>query len=220
MQAASYTDCMRPSPAPEPDRAPRLLALDTATERLCVAVVDGAQEWVGDEAGGPLASQRLLPLAFDLLQRAGLALGELDAIAFGRGPGAFTGLRTACSVAQGLALGADLPVLSIDSLAVVAEDAFAHFHWPDRVHTRCELYSKLIGAAYRCATTFNEFRPRSPGDDTSTAAYLRAACSARVMTRCNRTRTSLPAKRSRKSRPSKAPFVPRRDQGRVASKPG
>ena len=125
MQAASYTDRMRRSSAPEPDRPPRLLALDTATERISVAVVDGEEQWVADEAGGPLASQRLLPRVFELLEHAGLALGDLDAIAFGRGPGAFTGLRTACSVAQGLAFGADLPVLSIDSLAVVAEDAFA-----------------------------------------------------------------------------------------------
>ncbi|MES2957602.1 MAG: tRNA (adenosine(37)-N6)-threonylcarbamoyltransferase complex dimerization subunit type 1 TsaB [Pseudomonadota bacterium] len=116
---------MSPAPAPSPPRSPRLLALDTATECLFVAVVDGAQQWVAEEAGGALASQRLLPLAFSLLDRAGLGLSELDAIAFGRGPGAFTGLRTACSVAQGLAFGAGLPVLAIDSLALIAEDALA-----------------------------------------------------------------------------------------------
>jgi tRNA threonylcarbamoyladenosine biosynthesis protein TsaB len=115
----------RPTPA-EPPRPTRLLALDTATERIAVAVVDGERQWLAEEAGGPLASQRLLPLVFALLERAGLALADLDAIAFGRGPGAFTGLRTACSVAQGLAFGATLPVLAIDSLALVADDAFAH----------------------------------------------------------------------------------------------
>jgi tRNA threonylcarbamoyladenosine biosynthesis protein TsaB len=102
-----------------------LLALDTATDRITVAVVDGELQWVAEEAGGPLASMRLLPLVFTLLERAGLALRDLDAIAFGRGPGAFTGLRTACSVAQGLAFGAGLPVLAIDSLALIAEDALA-----------------------------------------------------------------------------------------------
>ena len=55
---------------------PRLLALDTATERLSVAVVAGAQQWTADEAGGALASQRLLPLVFSVLERAGLRLRE------------------------------------------------------------------------------------------------------------------------------------------------
>lgn len=106
-------------------RAARLLALDTATEQMAVAVVDGASQHAANEAGGALASQRLLPLAFELLERAGLTLASLDAIAFGRGPGAFTGLRSTCAVTQGLAFGAGLPVLAIDSLMIVAEDARA-----------------------------------------------------------------------------------------------
>jgi tRNA threonylcarbamoyladenosine biosynthesis protein TsaB len=108
-----------------PIRAPCLLALDCATERLAVAVVAGARQWCAVEEGGPRASQRALPLAFELLAQAGLRASDLDAIAFGRGPGAFTGLRTACAVAQGLAFGLGRPVLAIDSLALVAEDAFA-----------------------------------------------------------------------------------------------
>ena len=99
------------------------MALDTATEQMALAVVAGERIWCAQEAGGALASQRLLPLAFDLLRAATLSPSQLDAIAFGRGPGAFTGLRTACSVAQGLALGIDCPVLAIDSLMIVAEDA-------------------------------------------------------------------------------------------------
>ena len=83
------------------------MALDTATEQMALAVVAGERIWCAQEAGGALASQRLLPLAFDLLRAATLSPSQLDAIAFGRGPGAFTGLRTACSVAQGLALGID-----------------------------------------------------------------------------------------------------------------
>lgn len=105
-------------------RAPRLLALDCATERLAVAVVDGDATWCVDEDGGAAASSRLLPCIFEQLARAGLTLRDLDAVAFGCGPGAFTGLRGACAVAQGLAFGAGLPVLSIDSLALVAEGAW------------------------------------------------------------------------------------------------
>ena len=113
------------APAPKGRRTPCLLALDTATERISVALLAGDDEWLADEAGGALASQRVLPMVFELLAGAQTSLADLDAIAFGRGPGAFTGLRTACSVAQGLAFGAGLPVLAIDSLALVAEDAFA-----------------------------------------------------------------------------------------------
>lgn len=100
-----------------------LLALDTSTERLAVAVVAGERQWCALEQGGPRASQRLLPLAFELMASAGIEPAALDAVAFGRGPGAFTGLRTACSVAQGLGLGLHRPLLPIDSLALVAEEA-------------------------------------------------------------------------------------------------
>ncbi len=102
---------------------PRVLALDTATERMAVAVVDGERVWSAEEEGGARASLRLLPLAFALLREARLTPSQLDAVAFGRGPGAFTGLRTAASVAQGLALGLGRPVLPLDSLALVAEAA-------------------------------------------------------------------------------------------------
>ena len=61
-----------------------------------------------------------------LLQRVGWTFADLDAIAFGRGPGGFTGLRTACAVAQGLAWGQGVPVVPVDSLAIVSEDAARH----------------------------------------------------------------------------------------------
>lgn len=100
-----------------------LLAFDTATERLHVALGVGARAWTREASGGPRSSATLLPTAFELLAEAGLALGDLDAIAFGQGPGAFTGLRTACAVAQGLAVGTGKPLLAIDTLMAVAEDA-------------------------------------------------------------------------------------------------
>ena len=103
-----------------------LIAFDTATERMTIAVKgQGGQVWSHDGEGGAKASAALLPAILGLLRDAGLRLTDLDAIAFGRGPGAFTGLRTACSVAQGLALGAGKPVLPIDSLLAVAEQARA-----------------------------------------------------------------------------------------------
>ncbi|HET9976011.1 MAG TPA: tRNA (adenosine(37)-N6)-threonylcarbamoyltransferase complex dimerization subunit type 1 TsaB [Burkholderiaceae bacterium] len=104
---------------------PKLLALDCAGDRLVVALVLGERQHGADEPGAARASARALPLVQELLRAAGVAFGALDAIAFGRGPGAFTGLRTACSIAQGLAFGLDRPVLALDSLALHAEDAWA-----------------------------------------------------------------------------------------------
>ena len=105
----------------------KLLAFDTSTELLSIAVHAGAGAPVLEHegAGGAQASAALIPAIQELLARAGLTLAELDAIAFGRGPGSFTGLRTATAVAQGLGFGAGVPVLPIDTLLAVAEEAHA-----------------------------------------------------------------------------------------------
>lgn len=103
---------------------PPLLVFDTATEHLAVALVHAGGVEAVDEPGGARASQRLLPLVDDLLRRAAVERRSLAAIGFGRGPGAFTGLRTACAVAQGLALALDRPLVPVDTLAAVAEDAW------------------------------------------------------------------------------------------------
>jgi len=100
-----------------------LIAFDTATERMTIALRHGDRVVAHEGEGGARASATLLPAILAMLGEAGIAVADLDAIAFGRGPGAFTGLRTACSVAQGLAFGAGKRVLPIDSLLAVAEDA-------------------------------------------------------------------------------------------------
>lgn len=105
----------------------KLLAFDTSTEVLSVAVVaaPGAAPLLFSGPGGALASATLIPELLCLLEQAGVTLQTLDAIVFGCGPGSFTGLRTACAVAQGLAFGANVPVLPFDTLMAVAEDARA-----------------------------------------------------------------------------------------------
>jgi len=100
-----------------------LIAFDTATERMTIALRRGDRVVAHAGEGGAQSSATLLPAILRLLGEADIAIADLDAIAFGRGPGAFTGLRTACSVAQGLAFGAGKRVLPIDSLLAVAEDA-------------------------------------------------------------------------------------------------
>lgn len=104
-----------------------LLAFDTSTDTLSIAVQRGDAVWQHTGAGGAQASAALIPAIQRLLAEAGLGFDTLDAIVFGRGPGSFTGLRTACAVAQGLAFGArngqGTPVLPVDTLLAVAEEA-------------------------------------------------------------------------------------------------
>jgi len=103
----------------------KLLAIDCSTERMSVALAQGERRWTHEGGGGAQASATLIPAIMGLLDEAQLSLKELDAIAFGQGPGAFTGLRTACAVAQGLALGAKLRLLPIDSLLMLAHAALS-----------------------------------------------------------------------------------------------
>ena len=103
------------------------LAFDTSTDAMSIALTDGTRVWQHTGPGGAKASTTLIPRILALLVEAGMALGDLQAIAFGRGPGSFTGLRTACAVAQGMAFGANggagVPVLPVDTLMAVAEEA-------------------------------------------------------------------------------------------------
>ena len=102
-----------------------LLAFDTSTDTLCIAVQRADALWQHRGPGGAQSSAQLLPAIRRLMDQAGLEFKALDAIVFGRGPGSFTGLRTACAIAQGLAFGADVPVLPVDTLLAVAEAARA-----------------------------------------------------------------------------------------------
>lgn len=106
------------------------LAFDTSTDVMSIALTDGVRAWQHSGPGGAKASTTLVPAILALLKESGLALGDLRAIAVGRGPGSFTGLRTACAVAQGLAFGArgsngsmGIPVLPIHTLLALAEEA-------------------------------------------------------------------------------------------------
>lgn len=102
----------------------RLLALDTASDACSVALlIDGiiiARNQLAPREHGNL----ILAQVAEVLAEAGVALESLNAIAFGRGPGSFTGLRVAAGTAQGLAFGANLPVLPVSNLAILAQAAF------------------------------------------------------------------------------------------------
>jgi len=101
----------------------KLLAFDTASEWCSAALlIDGAVRFRAVHAGQK-HSELLTPMLGELLAEAGLSYRQLDGLAYGMGPGSFTGLRIACGVAQGLALGADLPVLGVSTLEALAEEA-------------------------------------------------------------------------------------------------
>ncbi len=134
----------------------KFLAFDTATEWCSAALwIDGACTQREVHAGQK-HSDLLVPMLLELLAESDLKLTQLDALVYGMGPGSFTGLRIACGVAQGLALGADLPVLGISTLETLAEEAGAND--TDRV-LACldarmnEVYAALYqreNAAWRC----------------------------------------------------------------------
>jgi tRNA threonylcarbamoyladenosine biosynthesis protein TsaB len=100
-----------------------LLALDTATEACSVAVLHDGKVLSHYEVIPRLHAQKLLPMIKQIMADRGAPRAPLDAIAFGRGPGAFTGVRIAIGVVQGLAFGLDRPVLPVSNLAVLAQGA-------------------------------------------------------------------------------------------------
>lgn len=102
----------------------KLLALDTSTEFLSLAVQTDRGLFTCHEATGPAASQRILPEIQQLLAEAGVTLKNLDGIVYGTGPGAFTGVRISVGVAQGLAFGIGLSVVGVSSLLAVAQMAW------------------------------------------------------------------------------------------------
>jgi tRNA threonylcarbamoyladenosine biosynthesis protein TsaB len=101
----------------------RVLAIDCSTEWLAVALGDASGFHERREHAGQTHSERVLPLVDALLVEVDWKLADLGGIAFGAGPGSFTGVRIACGVAQGLALGRGLPVAAVPTLEAIAHDA-------------------------------------------------------------------------------------------------
>ncbi|QXW18382.1 tRNA (adenosine(37)-N6)-threonylcarbamoyltransferase complex dimerization subunit type 1 TsaB [Comamonas aquatica] len=128
-----------------------LLAFDTSTDTLFIAIQRGDQLWQHQAAGGANSSATLIPAIQAGLQALDLKLVDLEAIVFGRGPGSFTGLRTSCAIAQGLALGTELPLLPIDTLLAVAEEARHQHGCTDVMAVLDARMSEVYHAGYRWA---------------------------------------------------------------------
>jgi tRNA threonylcarbamoyladenosine biosynthesis protein TsaB len=100
---------------------PLILAIETSTALASVALLDNDRLLTREAPASQTHSQTMLPLLQGLLLEAGVRLEQCDAIAFGAGPGSFTGVRTACGIVQGLAFGADIDVVPVVTLLAMAE---------------------------------------------------------------------------------------------------
>lgn len=102
----------------------KILAVDTATENCSVALMVGNDVISRCEYAPREHTTKILPMVDTVLAEGGLKLNQLDALAFGRGPGSFTGVRIGIGIAQGLAFGADLPMLGVSTLAAMAQGSY------------------------------------------------------------------------------------------------
>ncbi len=100
---------------------PIILSIETSSELASAALMHNGAVTSEEASGVVTHSQSILPMVQSLLANAGIRLADCDAIAFGSGPGSFTGVRTACGIAQGLAYGANLPVLPTITLLALAQ---------------------------------------------------------------------------------------------------
>lgn len=128
---------------------PNILAIETSSELASVALLHHGQLISHEAAGVQTHSQTVLPMVQALLAKAGMSLSDCDAIAFGAGPGSFTGVRTACGVAQGLAFGAELPVVPVVTLLSMAAACREACHADDVLVVLDARMEEVYWAQYR-----------------------------------------------------------------------
>ncbi len=144
------------------------LAIDTSTERASVALATGSELLVEEQHNIRQHAQFLLPMIDKLLATAQLNIQQLQGIIFGRGPGSFTGLRVACSIAKGLAYAHDLPLYPVSSLLAVAHAAYQqHTSLSEDVRVLAMLDARMHQVYWGCFTQTLEQvdeHVSSPGD--------------------------------------------------------
>lgn len=124
-----------------------ILALDTSTERASIALLYKGGIHHLEQCARSQHAKWVLPSIHDLLLETGISLKQLDGIVFGQGPGSFTGLRIACSIAKGLAYAADLPLYPVSTLKAIAEEL--RFEKPEYVsHSICSVIDASMNQVY------------------------------------------------------------------------
>ncbi len=144
----------------------KILALDTSTNACSVALLEGKQEDFSTIERFEIAprqhTQLILPMLDAVLQEAGYQINDIDSLAFGCGPGAFTGVRIATGVIQAIAYGADVPVAQISSLAAIAQGVYQHTilahestHWAEKILVASDArMAEIYFAAYEIEQGF------------------------------------------------------------------
>ncbi|RSD32481.1 tRNA (adenosine(37)-N6)-threonylcarbamoyltransferase complex dimerization subunit type 1 TsaB [Vibrio pectenicida] len=118
----------------------KILALDTATENCSVALLVNDCVYVRRQVAPRDHTKKILPMVDEVLKEAGLRLTDLDALAYGRGPGSFTGVRIGIGIAQGLAFGAELPMIGISTLQAMAQGSFRNM---GATHVACAIDARM-----------------------------------------------------------------------------
>jgi tRNA threonylcarbamoyladenosine biosynthesis protein TsaB len=167
----------------------KILALDTSTEYCSAALVGDGEITSRAVHAGQRHSQLVLGMIDELLRERSLRIGDLDGIAYGEGPGSFTGLRIGCGVVQGLAFGADLPVVGVGSLLAMAAGTRANrvvccvdARMREVYHAAYEMDGKTWRAVHEPSVCAPESVPALTGDGwlgcgTGFAVYRDALCS-------------------------------------------
>ena len=126
-----------------------ILAIETSSEIASVALSHNDTLYARESSGVTTHSQAILPMVQAVLADAGIALQDCDAIAYGAGPGSFTGVRTACGIAQGLAYGLQLPVLPVVTLQALAQTCYEQTEAKDVLTVIDARMGEVYWAQYR-----------------------------------------------------------------------
>jgi tRNA threonylcarbamoyladenosine biosynthesis protein TsaB len=118
----------------------KILAIDTSTENCSVTLVNGEQQATRRDVAPRDHAQKILPMVDAVLKETGLTMTDLDALAFGRGPGSFTGVRICIGMAQGLAFGAGLPMIPVSTLEAMAQGCY-RLH--GETHIACAIDARM-----------------------------------------------------------------------------